>query len=64
MAHWRFSTPFEDGPAEGVRVPQEDIERAIELYYGMNDWDRQTGAPTAARLGELGLSWVAELLYN
>jgi aldehyde:ferredoxin oxidoreductase len=64
VAHWRFSTPFESGPAEGVRVPEEEIQRALELYYGMNGWGQETGAPTAAKLHELGLSWVAELLYG
>ncbi|KPL24879.1 MAG: hypothetical protein AMJ93_01405 [Anaerolineae bacterium SM23_84] len=64
VAHWRFSTPFEDGPAAGVRVPHEEIQRAIQLYYEMNGWDSDTGAPTAATLHELGLHWVAELLYE
>jgi aldehyde:ferredoxin oxidoreductase len=64
VAHWRFSTPFDDGPAKGARVPEEDIERAIALYYRMNDWDSRTGAPTAARLHELGLGWLANLLYS
>ncbi len=64
VAHWRFSTPFDDGPAVGVRVPHEEIQRAIQLYYEMNGWDSDTGAPTAGKLHELGLHWVAELLYE
>jgi aldehyde:ferredoxin oxidoreductase len=64
VAHWRISTPFESGPAEGVEVPAEDIAKAIELYYEMRGWDRDTGAPTAAKLYELGVGWVAELLYT
>jgi len=64
VAHWRFSTPFESGPTKGVGVPEEDVQRALELYYGMRGWDKETGAPTAAKLHELGLSWVAELLYG
>ncbi|MCX7683100.1 MAG: aldehyde ferredoxin oxidoreductase family protein [Anaerolineae bacterium] len=62
VAHWRFSTPFESGPKKGVLVPAGDIARAIELYYGMQSWDDQTGAPTAAKLHELGIGWVAALL--
>jgi aldehyde:ferredoxin oxidoreductase len=64
VAHWRFSTPFESGPAKGVRVPDEDIQRAIHLYYEMSGWDEESGAPTAAKLHELGLTWVAEMLYG
>jgi aldehyde:ferredoxin oxidoreductase len=64
VAHWRFSTPFEDGPAVGVHVPHEEIQRAIRLYYEMNGWDSDTGAPTAGKLHELGLHWLAELLYE
>ena len=62
VAHWRFSTPFESGPAEGVQVPAEDIAQALALYYDMRGWDRETGAPSAAKLHELGIGWVAELL--
>lgn len=62
VAHWRFSTPFESGPKKGVMVPAEEIARAIELYYDMQSWDRKTGAPTAGKLYELGIGWVAELL--
>jgi aldehyde:ferredoxin oxidoreductase len=64
VAHWRFSTPFESGPAEGVEVPAEEIARAIALYYEMCGWDAETGAPTAGKLYELGVDWVAELLYG
>jgi aldehyde:ferredoxin oxidoreductase len=63
VAPWRFSAPFESGPAKGVRVPEEEIQRALDLYYEMNGWDKETGVPTAAKLHELGLHWVAELLY-
>jgi aldehyde:ferredoxin oxidoreductase len=64
VTHWRFSTAFESGPTRGIRVPDDKIRLALELYYGMNGWDPETGAPTATRLHELGLSWVAELLYG
>jgi len=64
VAHWRFSTPFESGPKEGVKVPAEDVARALDLYYEMRGWDKETGAPTAAKLYELGVGWAAELLYG
>ena len=59
---WRFSTKFEKGPAEGVEVPADQIARAIDLYFEMRGWDKETGAPTAGRLHELGIGWVADLL--
>ena len=64
VAHWRFSTAFESGPKVGVKVPAKDINEAIDLLYGMNGWDRETGAPTAAKLHELGLHWLAQSLYG
>jgi aldehyde:ferredoxin oxidoreductase len=62
VSHWRFSAPFESVPTDGLRVPADDIAKAIELYYEMRGWDTETGAPTAGKLYELGVNWVAELL--
>ena len=64
VAPWRFSTAFESGPAKGVKVATEDIAKALDLYYDMRGWDKETGAPTAAKLHELGIGWVAELLES
>ncbi|GAG07265.1 unnamed protein product, partial [marine sediment metagenome] len=63
VAHPRFSSPMRSGgPATGVEVPAEEMAGAIELYYEMCGWDKETGAPTAAKLHELGIGWVADLL--
>jgi aldehyde:ferredoxin oxidoreductase len=59
VSHWRFSTPLESGPAQGSRIPPQEMARALDLYYSMRGWDRQTGAPTEAKLHELGLGWLA-----
>jgi aldehyde:ferredoxin oxidoreductase len=59
---WRFATRFESGGAKGVKVPAEEMEAAIDLYYEMRGWDKETGAPTAGKLHELGIGWVADLL--
>ncbi len=56
--HWRISTPFESGPAAGVAVPAEAMAEAMALYYEMCGWDKVTGAPTAAKLHELGVGWA------
>ena len=34
------------------------------MYYEMRGWDEGTGSPTAGKLYELGVGWVAELLYR
>ena len=33
---------------------------AIDLYYGMLGWDADTGAPTRAKLYELGLDHLVD----
>jgi aldehyde:ferredoxin oxidoreductase len=47
-----------------AKVSAEDIAKALELYSEMCGWDKGTGAPTAAKLYELGVGWVADLLYE
>ena len=42
----------------------EDAARALDLYYEMRGWDKKTGVPTAGKLHELGIGWVAKLLYG
>jgi aldehyde:ferredoxin oxidoreductase len=56
----RFSLPIETGPAQGASVAPEEVARARELYYEMCGRDTETGAPTAAKLYELGLGWLNE----
>ena len=56
----RFFTPFTSGPLEGVSIDEEECKQAIDTYYGMVGWDGD-GAPTLAKLQELGIEWVAEV---
>lgn len=69
-AHWRFSVPFGSDPHQGANVTStaaissEDVVQATILYYGMCGWDEETGAPTTSKLHELGVGWVADLLYG
>jgi aldehyde:ferredoxin oxidoreductase len=60
VAHWRFATPMPAGAAEGVAVSPETMADALNLYYEMRGWDKQTGAPTKAKLYELGLGWLVD----
>jgi len=55
----RFFTPFTSGPLEGVGIKEEELKQAIDTYYAMAGWDRENGAPTQAKLQELGIEWVA-----
>jgi len=61
---WRFSEPFDSGPSSGVNVPMDTARKALDTYRAMWGWDPKTGAPSEAKLYELGLSWVAEVLRS
>lgn len=58
----RLHEALKGGISDGVRVTEEEIERAKDLYYRMAGWDVETGNPTPERLTELGLGWAAQYL--
>jgi aldehyde:ferredoxin oxidoreductase len=49
-----------DGP--GAPIDPAAIEAALPLYYEMMGWDPATGVPRPARLHELDIGWLADLL--
>jgi aldehyde:ferredoxin oxidoreductase len=49
-----------DGP--GAPMDPADVDAALRLYYEMMGWDPDTGVPRAAKLHELGVAWLEELL--
>ena len=53
--------PLTGGPTDGDAVDKEEFEKARDQYYGMAGWDAN-GVPTRAKLEELDLEWVADLL--
>ena len=53
--------PLEGGESDGISVPFDQVEKAKGLYYQMCGWNRE-GIPTRAKLEELGIGWVAELI--
>jgi len=57
-----FTEPFREGPLKGVILDRMKFERAKTIYYGMMGWDKKTGIPSAEKLHELDLSWVADEL--
>jgi aldehyde:ferredoxin oxidoreductase len=53
-----FEEPLQGGSSDGFSVPRAAFEAALNEYYELAGWDRQTGVPTRAKLEELGLGWV------
>jgi aldehyde:ferredoxin oxidoreductase len=47
------------GPTAGIALTPEEFERARETYYRLAGCEPTTGYPTAAKLTELGLDWLA-----
>jgi aldehyde:ferredoxin oxidoreductase len=53
---------FDSGPIAGVGYGEERLSEAVSLYYDMMGWDIETGVPRTAKLQELDIEWVADLL--
>jgi aldehyde:ferredoxin oxidoreductase len=58
----RFFIPLETGPLKGVGVKEAELARAKNTYYEMMSWDKVSGAPTLAKLQELGIEWAASCM--
>jgi aldehyde:ferredoxin oxidoreductase len=58
----RLGQPLLGGPSEGTYVTRDEVEKAKDWYYSMAGWDISTGVPTRARLRELELDWLADML--
>jgi len=58
---WVFDYPKDKKPFTPghSKMDREDIDRARDMFYELLNWDRKTGAPTAACLKRLGLADVA-----
>jgi aldehyde:ferredoxin oxidoreductase len=58
----KFFKPLQGtGPTAGVAIDPVEFEQAMSLYYEINGWT-QDGAPTPAKLADLGISWAEEHL--
>ncbi|MFC2048093.1 aldehyde ferredoxin oxidoreductase C-terminal domain-containing protein, partial [Chloroflexota bacterium] len=53
-----YEDPIPDGPSQGDVLCREEVGSAMDEYYGLRHWDKETGLPTKERLEELGLSEV------
>ena len=58
----RFFEELKGGPFEGQKIPKEDFERARDTFYSMMGWDTKTGIPQRAKLEELDIGWVSDIL--
>lgn len=58
----RLHQPLVGGVSDGLRITEEELEQAKDLYYRMAGWDVATGNPTVERLEELGIGWAAALI--
>ena len=45
------------GKTDGLSIPPEQVQQAIQSYYQMAGWDER-GVPHNEKLEELGLSWA------
>ena len=59
----RFFEPMRGGTLEGHAIDRAAFEDALDLYYGMMGWDA-SGVPTRAKLEELNVGWIWNLLSD
>ena len=55
----RFFEPLEGGLLQGKALDRNEFETALDIYYDIMGWNRETGVPSAGKLVELGLGWVS-----
>ena len=59
----RFFEPLEgEGPMKGYHLDRKTFEEALDLYYGIMNWDPVKGWPTYPKLAELDIEWVWDYL--
>ncbi|MBN1565076.1 MAG: aldehyde ferredoxin oxidoreductase family protein [Anaerolineae bacterium] len=58
----KLTQPLKGGASDGLFVTVEEVERAKDTYYAMAGWDVASGQPQRAKLEELGIGWVADML--
>jgi len=49
------SEPLTEGPAQGMLIDPDTLERLKDAYYAHRGWDIETGLPTPGKLHALGL---------
>jgi aldehyde:ferredoxin oxidoreductase len=59
---WLLPGYFDMVDQLGHTVDRDAFRTSMDQYYQLRDWDLETGVPTRAKLGELGLEDVADEL--
>ncbi|OGO05548.1 MAG: hypothetical protein A2Y73_07990 [Chloroflexi bacterium RBG_13_56_8] len=54
--------PTRNGVLADGGIDREELQEAVQIYYGIMGWDRETGVPTLGKLQELDVAWAAEYL--
>jgi len=54
-----FTEPLPEGPAKGAVLSREFIERILDEYYELRQWDLKTGLPTVEKLKNLDMQDIA-----
>ncbi len=52
----KFYEALKGGPTDGVKLTEEELEAAKDMYYEMAGWDVESGNPSEEKLVELGIS--------
>jgi aldehyde:ferredoxin oxidoreductase len=52
--------PLVGGVSDGYKITEDEVARAIQHYYVLAGWNKDSGIPTRAKLQELGLEWIAD----
>ena len=54
--------PLKGGVSDGWKLDKAEFESALDKYYELSGWEIASGLPTPAKLKELDLEWVADLI--
>lgn len=53
--------PMKSGPNKGVHIKKEDFKTALDAYYDLAGWDKDTASPNEKTIKRLGLEWILKL---
>lgn len=54
--------PLKGGVSDGWKLDKAEFGSALDKYYELSGWEIASGLPTPAKLKELELEWVADLI--